>query len=48
MAGLRKRVVHDYGKIDFEIVWETITIHLPKVRSELQAYFKVRRGQGSD
>ena len=44
MAGLRNRVVHDYGQIDFEIVWETITTHLPEMRSELQGYFKDRRG----
>ena len=48
MAGLRNRVVHDYGQIDFEIVWETVTIHLPKVRSELQGYFDDHPGQVSD
>ena len=39
MAGLRNRVVHDYGQIDFEIVWESITLHLPQVRRELSAFF---------
>jgi len=41
MAGLRNRVVHDYGQVDFEIVWETVTIHLPRVRSELREFFSV-------
>lgn len=39
MAGLRNRVVHDYGQIDLEIVWETVTLHLPQVRKELIAFF---------
>jgi uncharacterized protein with HEPN domain len=28
IAGMRNRVVHDYGNVDFEIVWETIQTHL--------------------
>ena len=39
MAGLRNRVVHDYGQIDFEIVWETVNLHLTQVRSDLRAFF---------
>lgn len=39
MAGLRNRLVHDYGQIDFEIVWETVTVHLPRLQSELNAFF---------
>ena len=26
MAGLRNRVVHDYGQIDLEIVWDTVEV----------------------
>ena len=39
MAGLRNRVVHDYGQIDMEIVWESVTLHLPQVQRELIAFF---------
>jgi uncharacterized protein with HEPN domain len=39
MAGLRNRVIHDYGQIDLEIVWESVTLHLPQVRRELVAFF---------
>jgi uncharacterized protein with HEPN domain len=28
ITGMRNRVVHDYGNVDFEIVWETIQNHL--------------------
>jgi uncharacterized protein with HEPN domain len=39
MAALRNRVVHDYGQIDLEIVWESVTFHLPQVQMELTAFF---------
>ena len=39
MAGLRNRVVHDYGQIDFEIIWEAVNHHLPKVRRVVSAFF---------
>jgi uncharacterized protein with HEPN domain len=39
MAGLRNRVVHDYGQIDFEIIWEAVNDHLPQVRRDLSAFF---------
>jgi uncharacterized protein with HEPN domain len=39
MAAMRNRVVHDYGQIDFEIVWEAATVHVTQVRTELAHYF---------
>jgi uncharacterized protein with HEPN domain len=39
MAAMRNRVVHDYGQIDFEIVWEAATVHVAQVRTELATYF---------
>ena len=44
MAGLRNRVVHEYGQIDFEIVWETVTQHLPQVRRDLGLFFADEEG----
>jgi uncharacterized protein with HEPN domain len=35
IAGMRNRVVHDYGHVDFEIVWETVQTHLPVLFKEL-------------
>ena len=40
IAGMRNRVVHDYGQIDLEIVWETSCLHLPLVRTELSAWLE--------
>ena len=36
---MRNRVVHDYGHVDLEIIWETTQIHLPLVFTELQQFF---------
>jgi uncharacterized protein with HEPN domain len=45
IVGMRNRVIHDYGSVDFEIVWETIEIHLPLLYNELQQFF-AERGEG--
>ena len=42
MSGLRNRVVHGYGQIDFEIVWETVTMHLPAIRCDLGVWLAQR------
>jgi uncharacterized protein with HEPN domain len=42
IVGMRNRVVHDYGNVDFEIVWETIQNHLPALFDELQRFFAER------
>jgi uncharacterized protein with HEPN domain len=39
---MRNRVVHDYGNVDFEIVWETVQRHLPSLSKELQQFFAER------
>lgn len=46
IVGMRNRVVHDYGQIDFEIIWETVQLHLPFVRTELRAW--LGRSSGSE
>lgn len=44
IVGMRNRVVHDYGNVDFEIVWETVQSHLPAFYEELQTFF-LERGE---
>ena len=39
MVAMRHRVVHDYGNVDFEIVWETVQTHLPPLLEQLNAFF---------
>jgi uncharacterized protein with HEPN domain len=40
--GMRNRVVHDYGNIDIEIVWDIVQAHLPPLVEELERYFAGR------
>jgi uncharacterized protein with HEPN domain len=44
---MRNRVVHDYGQIHLEIIWETSSLHLPLVRSELRAWFELSGTPGA-
>jgi uncharacterized protein with HEPN domain len=33
--GMRNRLVHEYWRVDRDIVWATITTDLPKLRSDI-------------
>jgi len=39
IIGMRNRIVHDYGHIDSEIIWEVTQVHLPLIIPELQRIF---------
>lgn len=36
MAGMRDRLIHDYGGVDYEIVWQTITEDVPNLLAKLR------------
>jgi uncharacterized protein with HEPN domain len=38
MNGMRHRLVHDYGRIDHEIVWDVVQDKLPMLRDDLTAF----------
>lgn len=35
IAGLRNRIVHDYGNVDLEVVYETLTNDIPQLKNEI-------------
>ncbi|MEO1290479.1 MAG: HepT-like ribonuclease domain-containing protein [Chloroflexota bacterium] len=35
MIGMRNRIVHDYGNVDYDIVWQVVTVNLPKLVEQL-------------
>jgi uncharacterized protein with HEPN domain len=37
MAGMRNRMVHNYGSIDLEIVWDALETHIPRLLADLSA-----------
>lgn len=38
MKGMRHILVHEYGRVDYEKVWDVITTDLPRLRIELARY----------
>lgn len=36
MRGLRNRIVHDYGKVDLTVIYETVVYDLPLLLRELE------------
>lgn len=37
MTGMRDRLIHAYFGIDFKIVWQTIKLEIPALKSKLKA-----------
>lgn len=36
IKGMRNRIVHDYGEVDLNIIYETITKSIPEIREKLE------------
>jgi len=36
IIGMRHRIVHDYLHVDYDLVWEVATVHLPPLVQELE------------
>ncbi len=42
IRGMRNRVAHDYGAVDFKIVWAVTQTEIEPLIAALEAYFKTR------
>ncbi|MBI5665697.1 MAG: DUF86 domain-containing protein [Nitrospirae bacterium] len=40
MAGTRDKLIHDYFGIDYEIVWDIITVEIPDLRKQIKKILK--------
>jgi uncharacterized protein with HEPN domain len=40
MAGFRDKLIHFYFGVDYNLVWNTIKIDLPKLRGEIERVLK--------
>jgi len=36
MAGMRDRLIHDYGQVDLEVVWRTVQEEIPAAEAQLE------------
>ncbi len=36
MAGMRDRLIHDYGGVDYGIVWQTVTEDIPPLLKQVE------------
>jgi uncharacterized protein with HEPN domain len=46
MAGMRDRLTHAYFGVKIDVVWHTITVEIPNLRSILTKIIKEQTGQG--
>ncbi len=44
MAGIRDKLIHHYFGVNLDIVWEIITIELPKLALQLQQLLEQASG----
>lgn len=40
MKGMRNIIVHDYGAVDLDLVWQTAEADLTTLITDLERYFK--------
>ena len=40
MRGMRNIIVHDYGEVDLELVWQTAEADLPRLIETLERHFQ--------
>ena len=43
VAGLRDKLIHDYGQVDFPRLWGIIEGHLPRLRQELELMLREKQ-----
>ena len=47
IRGMRNRVAHDYGAVDFKIVWEVTQAEIEPLIAALETYFNARSGKST-
>lgn len=39
MAGMRDRMVHQYFRVDLDVVWQTVTADIPALRDQIEPIY---------
>ena len=45
MAGMRDKLIHHYFGVDYEIVFDVFTNHIPELHHEMQRIIKLEIGE---
>jgi uncharacterized protein with HEPN domain len=45
MVGMRDRLIHGYFGIDYKLVWDTIKVEIPRIKSELERILQQIEGE---
>jgi uncharacterized protein with HEPN domain len=40
IAAVRHRIVHDYSGLDYELLWQVVTVFVPELAMKVEAIFK--------
>lgn len=40
VAAVRHRIVHDYSRLDFELLWQVVTVFAPELAEEVAVIFR--------
>ena len=48
IIGMRNRIIHDYGNINLDIVWKTVSLQIPQLMADLEAVLTTQGAPRSD
>ena len=40
VTSVRHRIVHDYSGLDYELLWQVVTVFAPELAEEVEAIFR--------
>ncbi len=43
MAGMRDRLIHDYAGVDYLLVWDVVTTHVPELSEAFSSVKGIER-----
>jgi len=41
ISGVRHRIVHDYSGLDYELLWQVVTVFAPELQKSIEVIFHV-------
>jgi uncharacterized protein with HEPN domain len=45
IVGMRNKVVHDYLSVDYDLVWDVVTVNLPQLVADLSKIVPPEQGR---